>query len=69
MKNYAVKYCPLPTLTLEVFMEKEYITNILEEIRNGIVDYNKLSGSGWAYYPKEVVIEKDGVKVVVAFIP
>lgn len=50
-------------------MEKEYITNILEEIRNGIVDYNKLSGSGWAYYPKEVVIEKDGVKIVVAFIP
>jgi hypothetical protein len=50
-------------------MEKEYITNILAEIRNGIDDYNKLGGAEWAYYPKEVQIEKDGVKIIVPFIP
>ena len=50
-------------------MDREYITNVLAEIKNGIDAYNKIGGARWAYYPKEVLIEKDGIKIIVPFVP
>lgn len=50
-------------------MEKEYIINVLETIRDSIKDYNSQGKGAWAHYPKEVTIEKDGIKIIIPFTP